>query len=242
MLINPSMLGAEIDDDDAINETLDLFEPGFDPRRADFVGPLQERDIEIDAYGNLWICHGYTKKPLRSWPMPRSILTCQNRPRRALHRAFLRWLRQNSMRFAVPLSIDRRTDTAIEFSFRGVNPTIKGAVVCDGISAYVEWRDKLWDFFVDFDAAPRRQSTRAVHDDVLRFRGRHCKTPNRLGFYCMLCKPDARTVYASRYALWRNEVFEPFLEWVNSDLAHAQRLGIHGRWGSSWAELLRDES
>ena len=156
MLINPSKLPDDHTaiDDDAINELLDLFEPGFDPPHADFIGVLQSRDIESDAYGNLSICQGYTMKPLKR----RSIESRHNRPRRALHRAFLRWLRQNSMRFAVPLSIDRRINTSIEFSFGGVNAAIKGAVVRDGISVAVEWRGKLWDYFVDFDAAPRRRT------------------------------------------------------------------------------------
>jgi hypothetical protein len=228
MLINPSMLLADGEvDDDATNEVLDLFEPGFDPTRADFVGPMPEaREVEIDVYGNLWICHGYTMKPLQRWPMPRTIQDRHDRPRRALHRAFFRWLRQYSLSFSIPLAIGRRTDAAIEFSFRGMNPVIKGAVVRDGLFVSVEWNGKLWDFLVDYDAVPRRQLAQP--------------RPGRLGFYCMLCRQDDRKTYASRYQLWCDEVFKPFLSWVNGDLAHARQLGIHGRHGSSWAELLKD--
>jgi hypothetical protein len=41
------------------------------------------------------------------------------------------------------------------------------------------------------------------------------------GYVCDECPEDDRPVFPSREALWRAEVFEPFLAWVNRELANA---------------------
>ena len=69
------------------------------------------------------------------------------------------------------------------------------------------------------DAAPRRTFVGYVDDMVL---------------------PEYQRPYETREALWREEVFEPFLSWVNDVLAPACCLGI---WqteegGATWANLL----
>jgi hypothetical protein len=56
--------------------------------------------------------------------------------------------------------------------------------------------------------------------------------------------PEARRVFADRPALWADHLFEAFLEWVNDNLAKAERLELHGDPGfATWARLLpKDDS
>jgi len=53
------------------------------------------------------------------------------------------------------------------------------------------------------------------------------------------CPPEARRVFVDRPALWGDHLFEPFLEWVNDNLAKAKWLELHGDPGfATWARLL----
>jgi hypothetical protein len=49
-------------------------------------------------------------------------------------------------------------------------------------------------------------------------------------------------VYPSREALWRDHLFEPFLDWCNGVLANAQWLALHRTTGggATWAKLIDD--
>jgi hypothetical protein len=49
-------------------------------------------------------------------------------PRRKIQRAFLSWLEENLDRFALDVTLGKRTDTVQEFSFAGINPAISGAL------------------------------------------------------------------------------------------------------------------
>lgn len=88
-----------------------------------------------------------------------------------------------------------------------------------GIAVDVQWEAMSWDLVLCIDAAPRRTSVGYVDDMTL---------------------PEYQRPYETREALWREEVFEPFLSWVNEALAPACCLGI---WrtkegGATWAKLL----
>src|SRR6202035_1260234 len=62
------------------------------------------------------------------------------------------------------------------------------------------------------------------------------------GYICKCCLPEYRTVFADREALWADHLFEPFLEWVNNDLAKAKTLVLHGiACEVTWARILDDK-
>lgn len=56
---------------------------------------------------------------------------------------------------------------------------------------------------------------------------------------CDLCPEDTRPVYPSRETLWQAEIFEPFLNWVNDELAGAEAVFVSGNEGRgiTWASL-----
>ncbi len=89
-----------------------------------------------------------------------------------------------------------------------------------GIAVSAEWGGVAWDLVLCLEAAPQR-------------------TP--LGYLDQMVLPEYRELYATEDELWQAELFEPFLHWVNEDLAPACRLGL---WrteegGATWAKLLR---
>jgi hypothetical protein len=56
------------------------------------------------------------------------------------------------------------------------------------------------------------------------------------GFYCEMCPPDGRRVFADRPALWADHLFDPLREWVNINLAQAKWLALYGSpKRASWA-------
>jgi len=149
--------------------------------------------------------------------MKRAHLNFKVRPR--IQRTFLDWLASNRERFAVPIRITKRTDRHIEWWFVGVNPIVYGVLTWE-IGVGVEWEGETWDYLTFFEASPRRTAG---------------------GYLCSMCIPEARQVFASREVLWRDHLFEPFLEWVNDDLAKARWIGIYGgrEEDGTWAKLHR---
>src|SRR4029077_16649793 len=72
----------------------------------------------------------------------------------------------------------------------------------------VEWRGTCWDLLRSFDAASER-------------------VPG--GYVCGLYPEANRPIFPSRDAVWRSgDIFEPFLEWVNGELADAVGVSIFG--------------
>lgn len=143
------------------------------------------------------------------------------RPR--VQQVFLDWLRANRKRFAVAPRIDARTDRWIRITFDGITPMIAAYVgrdgIGDGIGVDVERGGEWFDRLIDLDVAPMR---------------------GRDGYFCAMCETAEREYFPTREALWIDHLFEPFLGWVNDELAPARwvRLVIFGG-GSRAASLLR---
>lgn len=166
------------------------------------------------------------RKPRKRMRIRASELTkVKVRPR--IQRAFFAWLIRNRDRLSFDLLIEGRTDSFIEFSFVGVNRAISAALTPYGITVSAEWNGDCWDFLMDHDSYPKRGPA---------------------GYFCPLCLDyfhethpgEASTkIFPSREAVWADDIFEPFLEWVNGDLANATYLGLFGDpdYGS-WAKLL----
>lgn len=137
--------------------------------------------------------------------------------RAGIQREWLHWLSENRQRFAVPICITRRTDRGIEMAFVGANPILSAILTRWEINIAV-------GDLVESHEAYARSSTS--------------------GYFCFLCIPEARVLYPSREALWREHLFETFLEWVNDRLLKSRWIGIYGsrELGVTWVKLLTDRS
>jgi len=138
--------------------------------------------------------------------------------RRRAHRAFLRWYATNEERFATKLELLKRTDTCLDIGFCKISRVVTAELAYDEIGIAVIWDGICWDMLHFFETYPKR-------------------VPN--GYVCDQCPKDDRPVFPSREALWRAEVFEPFLEWVNHDLANSVAVSISGTPHlATWARLV----
>ena len=154
------------------------------------------------------------------------------RPR--IQRAFISWFAEKYQQISVPIRIGRRTRRSIEFEFPLANSlitatltsSVKGCrfstILCE-INIALTWQGECWDLLACFEAIPERTNT---------------------GYVCSLCDPELcwpepRAIYQSREHLWRDHLFEPFLEWVNNKLTKALWIQVGGEMGSyTYAKLL----
>jgi hypothetical protein len=94
------------------------------------------------------------------------------------------------------------------------------------MNVLVEWNEECWDLLLSLDSAPRR---------------------GRTGYFCEYCLDYFRDtnpgeeftrIFPSREGVWADHLFEPFLKWVNDDLANAKWLGLFGNpEKATWAKL-----
>jgi len=143
------------------------------------------------------------------------------RPRRALHRAFARWLEANSSLLPVSVRFTKRTDRVWSFAFVGVTEILSGWINTFEISVAAEWDGGAWDLILDLDAYPVRVSG---------------------GFACRVCEPEKRVVFPSLEGLWADHLFEPFLAWVNDELAVLPWLELMGTVDTAMCARLRPEA
>ena len=149
----------------------------------------------------------------RRKPWPR-----QPHCRRRLHKAFLHWYAANEERFAIKLELFKRTDTWLHMGFCGISQILTAELTTYEINIVVEWQGTQWDLLQSFDAIQKR-------------------VPG--GYVCELCPEDKRPIFLSREAIWRTEIFEPFLKWVSNDLVSAGAVSISGTPGwVGWARLV----
>ncbi len=134
-------------------------------------------------------------------------------PRRRLHREFLRWLKLNRARFAIGITLRKRTDRLLEFSFVGINPAITGFLSTCDVNVNVIFEGN------DFDAG---------NWDTLMYLF-HAAKPVPGGYICSQCKPEYKRVFPDLVALWTDHLFEELLKWVNEDLAPANWLILEGK-------------
>lgn len=140
------------------------------------------------------------------------------RPR--IQRAFVAWLAANKGRFLIPVSIGKRTDRFLTIQLRGVNQAVSTNLRSSGIVADVEWKGECLDLICCLEAYPEKSAEG--------------------GYHCML-SIEPRPRFVSREDLWINDVFEPFLEWVNEKLYPRPWLGLNMSSGSSFVQLLREQ-
>jgi hypothetical protein len=90
------------------------------------------------------------------------------------------------------------------------------------LSQITDWQGESWDMLISLDAIPEASPA---------------------GYRCTLCENAHRT-WPTREALWRDHLFEPFLEWANQSLAAATWLRLYRtrEGGSSWATYGSDQN
>jgi hypothetical protein len=137
--------------------------------------------------------------------------------------AFLDWLRTESGRLVLPASVDTAVPSCSELRVQGVHPAVQILFPqnCE-IAVNVEWEGMDWDQLVWLDAYEK-------------------PGPDNSGWINTAMRPEFQVVHRTREALWRADVFEPLLTWINEDLAHATHLAM---WeiadGVTTARLVRD--
>lgn len=137
--------------------------------------------------------------------------------------AFSTWFREERTRFTLPASVGAVTSTRTELRIQGMHPAIYISIEDHPeINVHVGWEGIGWDQLLWLFASEKRCRDRVgwIDDSVL---------------------PDFRVIFPTREALWRVNMFEELLIWINEDLANATHLAM---WGSAddatWARLVRD--
>lgn len=138
--------------------------------------------------------------PCKPWP---------RRPhaRRRFHEVFFQWYAAHEEKFAIKLELLKRTDRGLDIGFCKIDRIVTAVFTDSEIAINVDWQDTFWDVIQWFEAPPK-------------------KVPG--GYVCDLCPQDDRPVFSSREDLWNDHIFEPFLAWVNDDLATAEAISLSG--------------
>lgn len=138
--------------------------------------------------------------------------------RKPIQKAFVRWYAEHATQFPAPLLLIKRTDCCMEFTFPDLTTVLTFSLLNDEIGVHVVWQQYWWDALVFFEAYPKRVNG---------------------GYECALS--EEKQHFETKQALWANDVFEPFLNWVNDKLLPANWLGIYGESDcATWARLLDD--
>ena len=137
-------------------------------------------------------------------------------PRPAIQRAFCQWHEEMRGLFLLPLRLVSRTDRKFEMTFKGANQ-LAISLTKNELNVSVFWQGMFWDMLLSLEYSP-------MHI--------------RSGYQCLLCLDEERRIYPTLEVLWRDHLFEPFLEWTNSKLAMADHIAAFSINGSSWATLV----
>jgi hypothetical protein len=136
-------------------------------------------------------------------------------------RAFVEWLKFNASRFLVSVRISCVNSQGVALCFPDHPPYLAVWLDQAGLNVSVEWQGECKDLLLSLDAVPQFEH----------------------GIYrCSLCV-DADQSWPTLAALWCDHLYEPFLSWVNGELATARKLRIYEiEGGSTWAELTKSQT
>lgn len=138
---------------------------------------------------------------------------------------FLKWLDMNRHRFAIPITVAKRTKGCVDIAFTGINPVISAHVREQG-------QDCSLSVFVS-----RKGDPHDCLDIILDLECMAAKTDG--GYICSECEIEKWKKFADLKSLLEDHLFEPFLNWVNNELATAQYIGLWEQGGSSAAKLIK---
>ncbi len=151
-------------------------------------------------------------------------MTKRHLPRPRIQREFVHWFRENHGRFKTPVRVAKISAKLVELDFPGLPNNLSASLSPYELNVYVSWQGETWDMLSSLEASPFHAAE-----------GWKCRQ-------CVLESGDSAELFPSRESLWRDHLFEPFLRWVNEELAPARWLRVSGTGGATWAELIRDES
>lgn len=139
-------------------------------------------------------------------------------PRPRIQRAFVRWFRENSSRFAVTVRMTKITAAGILLTFPDHPDCVSAWLSQFGLFVRVDWNGVWWDRLIDFDTSP-------------------VPVPASGCYRCDFCVDSVR-IWPTREALWQDHLFDPFLSWVNEELAHSSQVLLYGKPDEiTWARL-----
>jgi hypothetical protein len=150
---------------------------------------------------------------------------------RDIQREFYLWFGESRARFTLPVSIGRRVRQRKRLrklerlELKVVTPgyTFRSILNSDGLVVQVYLGDEFWDIIWGVDGI----TSKRVAGEYMY----HSDASNR------------SFLYPSAGALWRERVFEPFLTWVNLELAKASWLAFHGTVeDATWVNLIEGEA
>ena len=147
-------------------------------------------------------------------------------PRPRNQRAFVSWLAENYTRFSVSVRICRITAKSVTLIFPGYPTCLSVSLCAHSLNVNINWQGVNWDMLISLDAY------------ITRTAG---------GYQCQLCMAEdteSSQFFPSREALWTDHLYEPFLKWVNEQLAPACWLQISGSsdGGITCAQLIQAEN
>ena len=140
--------------------------------------------------------------------------------------AFMAWHEENRDRFAVPVRPLKRRFGWMHLAFATIDPAIlRVAYNARNLSVTVHGPPgdgrPSWDMLLSLDV------------EAIRVAG---------GWGCRFCRASPQIgmvpVFPNREALYVNHLFEPFLTFVNAELATASALALWADNGISWASLV----
>lgn len=137
-------------------------------------------------------------------------------PRPRIQRAFVRWFRENRSRFAIPVRMTKITAAGILRTLPDHPDCVSAWLSRFELFVRADWNGVWWDRLIDLDTWPQ---------------------PVPSGYRCTSCMDFVRN-WPTREALWQEHLFDPFLLWVNEELAHSSQVLLYGRPGEiTWARL-----
>jgi hypothetical protein len=134
----------------------------------------------------------------------------------ALHR----WFATADARFALPLDVRERDGGGLDISILTKRGAIPAIVTDSEATIYAMHGEDCWDLLLSLDVAPE-------------------VNPGG-GYVCTCCRDEGKLeVFDTLEALWADHLFEPLLEWINTELASAVGMAFFRSGGATWAKLLR---
>lgn len=140
-------------------------------------------------------------------------------PKSFIQKTFGRWLSRNRAHFRFQPIIVEVSREHLRLRFAGISQKVSGTITQSGAVVCVSHHGKLWDSVADFDVAERRSPE---------------------GYYCELCVPKERRLFATREELLMGHSFDALLEWVNEELSERAWICLFATKGITWAEI-KDE-
>lgn len=143
-------------------------------------------------------------------------------PKSFQREAFDHWLAKNRGLFRHPPVIVKNGRTCFTMCFRGINSVIGCIITSYDYSISVDYKGECWDL-LDNNFVSEQQ------------------TPSG-EYFCKECEPGHQKLFPTMSALWEDHVFNPIMEWANSNLLKTKWLCLFQYEGATWAKVVDENS